>query len=169
MIQPYERAEKEFAEHRIRTAEVPIEYFVSQPLPTLRWSRPAYAGFAGPARRIPGQPPKLGAPDRWWAISADHGRLLAYALVSAVPFAESIPAGPVTFRAADRSLSAVREGRRLLAELLTGLAPAFFGREDGDAAARDELAEVISQVLHAEAMPWYRALTPDFFGWLERP
>jgi hypothetical protein len=169
MIQPYERAEKEFAEHLLRTAEVPVEYFVSQPLPTLRWSGPAYAGFAGPARRIPGQPLELGTPDRWWAISADHGRLLAYALVTAVPFAESIPAGPVTVRPAGLSLSAVRDGRRLLGELLTDVAPAFFGGEDGDTAAQGDLAEVIGQILHAEAMPWYRALTPDFFGWLERP
>jgi hypothetical protein len=168
MTQPYERAYKKFAVHQIRIAEVPVEHFISQALPTLRWSRPAYAGFAGPAMRIPGQPFKLGTPDRWWAISADHGRLLAYALVSAVPFAESIPAGPVTVQPVVQSLSAVEEGHRLLAQLLTGLAPAFFGGENGDAAARDELAEIIGQFLHAEAMPWYRALTPDFFSWLER-
>jgi hypothetical protein len=27
---------------------------------------------------------------------------------------------------------------------------------------------VLGQVLPPEAKPWYRALTPDFFDWLER-
>jgi hypothetical protein len=168
MIQPYERAAKEFAEHPLLTAEVPVEHFVSQPLPTLRWSRPAYAGFAGPATRTPRQPLELGTPDRWWAIGADHGRLLAYALVSVIPFAASIPEGPVTVQPTGRSLSAVREDRRLLGELLTDTVPAFFGGDSGDSAARGDLAEVLRQVLPAETMPWYRALTADFFDWLER-
>ena len=169
MIQPYDRAAKEFAEHPVLTAEVPVEHFVSEPpLPTLRWSRPAYAVFACPATRIPGQPLELDKPDRWCAIGADHGRLLAYALVRVIPFAESIPEGPVTVRSTGRPLSAVREDRRLLGELLTDAVPAFFSGDDGDAAVRADLAEMLGQVLPREAMPWYVALTPDFFGWLER-
>jgi len=168
MIQPYERAAKEFTEHPLLTAEVPVEHFVSQPLPTLRWSRPAYAGFACPATRIPGEPLELDTPDRWWAIGADHGRLLAYALVRMIPFAESIAEGPVTVRSAGRPLSAVREDRRLLGELLNGAAPAFFSGESGDATVRADLAEMLSHVLPREARPWHVALTPDFFGWLER-
>lgn len=168
MIQPYERMAKEFAEHPIRMAEVPVEHFISQPLPTLRWSRPAYAGFAGPATRIPGQPLELGTPDRWWVIGAEHGRLLAYALVSVIPFADSIPEGPVTVRPAGRSLSAVREDRRLLGELMADAVTAFFAGESGDSTARGDLAEVLGQVLPPETMPWYRGLTPDFFDWLEQ-
>ncbi len=168
MIQPYEQAAKEFAEHPLRTAEVPVEHHISHPLPTLRWASPAYAGFAGPAVRIPRQPLELGTPDRWWAIGAEHGRLLAYGLVSAVPFMDLMPEGPVTVPAAGRALSAVREDRRLFGELLTAMAPAFFAGESGDGTVRGDLAEILSQVLPAEVMPWYRGLTPDFFDWLER-
>jgi hypothetical protein len=168
MIQPYDRAAKEFAEHAVRVAEVQVEHFISQPMPTLRWSRPAYAGFACPAVRIPGQALELGTPVSWWAIDADHGRLLVYALVRILSFASSIPEGPVTVRSAGRSLSAVREDRRLLGELLTDAVPAFFGGESGDSAIRADLAEVLGQVRPPEAKPWYRALTPDFFDWLER-
>ncbi len=168
MIQPYDRAAKEFAEHPVRVAEVPVEHFISQPLPTLRWTRPAYAGFACPAIRIPGQPLELGTPDRFWAIGAEHGRLLVYALLRVIDFAESIPEGPVTVRSAGRSLSAVREDRRQLGELLTDAVPAFFGGESGDSTVRADLAEVLAHVLPPEAKPWYRALTPDFFDWLER-
>jgi hypothetical protein len=168
MIQPYEQIAKEFAEHPLRAAEVAVEHFISQPLPTLRWSRPAYAGFACPAARVPGQPLQLGTPDRWWAIGAEDGRLLAYALVSAVPFADPMPPGPVTVRPAGRSLSAVREDRRVFGELLTEAAPAFFAGEAGDPAVRGDLAEMLRQVLPAEAMPWHRGLTGDFLDWLER-
>ena len=113
-----------------------MEHFISQPLPTLRWSRPAYAGFACPAARIPPQPLELDTPDRCWAISAEHGRLLAYALVSAIPFMDSMPEGPVTVRPAGRTLSAVREDRRLFGELMTAAAPAFFAGESGDRTVR---------------------------------
>ena len=109
MIQSYEQVAKAFTEHPIRIAEVAVEDFISPPLPTLRWSRPAYAGFACPAVRIPPQPMELGTPDRFWAISAEHGTLLAYALVSAIPFMDSMPEGPVTVRPAGRTLSAVRK------------------------------------------------------------
>lgn len=168
MIQPYELAAKAFAEHPLRNAEVPVEHFISQPLPTLRWARPAYAGFACPAARKPRQPLELDAPDRWWVTTAEHGRLLAYALVAAVPFMDSMPEDPVTVRPAGRALSAVREDHRLLGELMTAAAPAFFAGESGDRTIRSDLAEILSQVLPAETRPWYQGLTPDFFEWLER-
>jgi hypothetical protein len=168
MIQTYDRAAKEFAEHLLRTAEVPVEDFVSDPLPTLRWSRPAYAGFACPAAGIPPQPLKLGAPVRWWAIGADDGRLLVYALVSVISFSDSPLEGPVTVRPAGRSFSAAKEDHRLLGQLMTAAVPAFFGGESGDGNLRGDLAGVIGQVLPPELMPWYEALAPDFFDWLER-
>ena len=167
MIQPYEQIAKEFAEHPVRTAEVPVEHFISQPLPTLRWSRPAHAWFACPAARIPGQPLELDTPERWWAIGAEHGRLLAYALVSAVRFADPMPKGPMIVRPVGGALSAVREDRRLFGALLTEVAPAFFAGERGDRTVRSDLAEILGQVLPADAMSWYQGLARDFFDWLE--
>ncbi len=168
MIHPYEQAVKELAEHPLLTAEVPVEHFVSWLLPTLRWTRPGYAGFACPAVRIPRQHMELGNPVSWWVLSAENGKLLAYALTSVIPFADQLPEGPVTVRSAGRTLAAVREDRRRLGELLTAAAPAFFAGESGDGTVRADLAEMLGLVLPAETVPWYRAMARDFFDWLER-
>lgn len=169
MIQPYEQIAKEFAEHPVRIAEVAVEQFVSTALPTRRWSLPAYAVYTCSALRAPGEPLELDTPDSWLAIDAEYGTLLAYALVSLVPFADRVPEGPVTVPPVGRSLTAVREDRRRFGELMTQAAPAFFAGEGGDPAVRSDLAEMLSQVLPAETLPWYEGLTPDFFEWVRRP
>jgi hypothetical protein len=169
MIQPYEQIAKEFAEHPVRVAEVALEHFVSCPLPTRRWSIPAYAVYTCPAARIPGEPLELDPPDSWLAIGAEDGTLLAYALVSVVPFADGLSEEPVTVQPVGRSLAAVREDRRRLGELMTEAAPAFFAGEGGDPAVRSDLAEMLSQVLPAAALPWDEGLAPDFFEWVRRP
>ena len=94
--------------------------------------------------------------------------LLAYALTSEIPFPDPFPEGPVTVQPPNRSFSAVKEDRKLLGELMTAAVPAFFGGESGDGNLRGDLAGVIGQVLPPELMPWYEALAPDFFDWLER-
>jgi hypothetical protein len=168
MIQPYDRVAEEFTGHPLRVAEVPVEHYISELLPTMRWSRPAYAGFAAPAAAAPGEPLEVDTPDRWWGIDARNGGLLVYARVFVMAFPESLPEGPVTVQPTSRTLSAVTEGQKLLGELLTAAVPAFFGGESGDSDLRGDLAEVIGQVLPEELMPWYKALVPDFFDWLER-
>jgi hypothetical protein len=168
MIRPYDRAAQEFAEHPLRTTEIPVEDYVSELLPTLRWSRPAYTGFAAPAAGSPGQPLTVGTPGPWWAFDADNGRLLAYALASEIPFPDPFLEGPVTVQPPNRSFSAVKEDRKLLGELMTAAVPAFFGGETGDGNLRGDLAGVIGQVVPQELMPWHKALARDFFDWLER-
>ena len=66
---------------------VPIEHAVSLPMPTMRWSSPVFAVFAGPALRRPGRPLELHPPDRWWAVDAESGDLVAYALTSHIALA----------------------------------------------------------------------------------
>jgi hypothetical protein len=168
MIRPYNQAAKEFGAHLLRAAEVPLNNFVSEPLPTVRWSLPAYAGFAGPATGISPEAPAYGTPDCYWGIGAEDGRLVVYARVEAIPFAPSLPEGPLIVQGTGRSLSAALEDRRLFGELMTAAAPAFFSGENGDSIVRGDLAEVLGQVLPSELMPWYRAFAPDFFEWLER-
>lgn len=164
---PYEQIRKEFAGHPVRQAEVPVEHSVSLPLPTLRWGAPAYAVFAGPARRVPGSPLELSTPDRWWALAAGGHRMLAYGLVSAVPFADELPPGPVTVVPAARSVAQAREGLRVLGELMDEAAPLFFRGEPGDETVRRDLAEALSAEIAEALRPWYAALVPDFFAWLE--
>ncbi|MFB6894180.1 hypothetical protein ACFCX4_33275 [Kitasatospora sp. NPDC056327] len=192
---PYAQARKEFAEHPLRQSYVPLEHYVSTPLPTLRWGGPGYAAFAAPAVRAPRQPLRIDAPDRWWAIGAERPRLLAYALVPAVPFTDAPLGGPVTVTPGGRTLAESREDHRAFDELMDLAAPAFFatgpaaaaepGGTDAsaegagpagaaepagqrhDPTVRADLAALLPLVLPREVHPWARALAPDFFAWLE--
>src|SRR5215472_6633662 len=69
------------------TEVVPVEYAVSLPLPTRRWTRPAYAAFASPARYQPDQPVLQAPPDRWWIADARSGNLVLLAYWDILPFA----------------------------------------------------------------------------------
>ncbi|WP_030774636.1 MULTISPECIES: hypothetical protein [unclassified Streptomyces] len=167
---PYEQIRKEFAEHPLRRSEVPVEHFVSPPLPTLRWGVPGFAVFASPALRRPRQPLQVDAPDRWWALAAGGGgALLVYATTRALPSSASgAPGGPVTVARTGRPISALREDQRLLDDLLDRCLPDFFAARSGDPGERAELASMLPLLLAPELTPWARDLTPDFFSWLEQ-
>ncbi|MFJ3977261.1 hypothetical protein [Streptomyces sp. NPDC090021] len=165
---PYEQIRKEFAEHPLRRSEVPVEHFVSPPLPTLRWGVPGFAVFASPALRRPRQPLRVDTPDRWWALAAGGGDLLVYATTRALPPASDAPAGPVTVAPTGRPISALREDQRLLDDLLDRCLPDFFAESSGDPGGRAELASMLPLLLAPELIPWARDLTPDFFSWLEQ-
>ena len=59
-------------------SELPMEWELSLPMPTLRLFNRAYVWFASPAERHPGKPLRLSPPDRWFALEATSSRLLAY-------------------------------------------------------------------------------------------
>jgi hypothetical protein len=170
----YARIRKEFGEHGVRKAEVPVEYTVSLPLPTTRRAVPGYAGFACPALRVPRQPLRLREPDRWWLLGAAHGELLAYGRTSVLPFAE-MPAGPlastgaefVTLPSSTRPVAAVLEDLRVLDETMARAIGPFFDGLPGDAVLRADLTEILRvQAGAPEVLHWYRAVAPDFFRWL---
>lgn len=151
----------------VRIEEVPIGHHVSLPMPTLRWADPAYASFAGPAVRTPGVSPRFGTPDRWWLVRAGDLGLMTYALVRSVPFSTELPAGPVVVPLSGRTRLEKREDEGLLHELLTAAIPQFFAGTALPETLRADLAAALAAVLPSELRPWYRALTPDFFDWLE--
>jgi hypothetical protein len=118
--------------------------------------------------RLAGKPMEQGAPDRWWVLGAANGRLIVYALCSAVPFApetgRSGPLSPVAGTVAELQTSI-----RNLEGLMERLAPEFFDGGPGDPAARRQLRQALASVLPVELLPQYRALAPDFWIWLEAP
>jgi hypothetical protein len=164
----YQRVRAEFAAHPVRRADVPVQHALSLPVPTRRWGRPAWAGFAGAAHRVPDRPLRLAVPDRWWALLADRPRLLAYNLTAAAPFTDAALT-PVEVDHRDRTVTDLREDLRQLDELMDAVAPAFLADRAGRELAEPcgDLAEVFSAYVTAAALGWYRALAPDFFGWLE--
>ncbi len=162
----YGRARKEFTVHPIRRAEIPVEHFISLLMPTRQWAEPGYAGFAAPARRIPGAQLTLYAPDRWWALSAMGGSLLTYSMVRAVPFADGFEPDPVRLPAPARSVAGIEEDLQVIDELMEQAAPAFFAGEMAADTLRADLFEAIRAHVTDELLPWYQALAPDLFAWL---
>ncbi len=166
-IAPYDKVREQFPSQALVEYEVPLEHYVSAPLPTLRWGAPAYAAFAAPALRDPFGPMEMDPPDRWWAVDAVRLRLLAYALTSAVPFSDEAPGDSVVVAPSGRPLGAALEDEKVIASLMDRAAVAFFAAEAGDQGLRAELSALLSLIVPAECADWHRALTPDFFTWLE--
>ncbi len=151
----------------LRQAEIPIEHAVSLPMPTKRWLGPAYACFARPALRRPGQPMQQGTPDRWWVIDAHGGRLVIYTLWKALAYAPEASWTTVTLPPATQSIVDQQATLEAIELLMEALVPAFFADEQGDASTRKAMREALETYIPAPLFPQYRALTPDFFAWLD--
>lgn len=148
-------------------SEVPVEYEKSLPLPTLRWGMPAYASYASSAARVPGQPLRLGSPNRWWLVDARTGHLLQYALCQVTAFSnqswgeEAIPA----------SLETMTERQQKIDSILLQMdkqSPRFLSGSPGDPGERGRLAGALKEYLPKPIIAQYRSLAPDFFAWLEK-
>lgn len=163
----YRVIRQSFTAHHLRVHEVPVEHAVSLPVPTRRWTLSGYAAFAGPARRVPGESLQLGLPDRWWLIDARSGDLLAYNRTECLPFAAGLGTGWVTLPTPHRSIAALQEDQRVLDNLMEAAAPDFFAGGTGAPDTRADLAAALAACAGAPVLPWYRALAPDFFRWLE--
>lgn len=150
----------------LRQLGLPLEYALSLPLPSLRWNRPAYAAFASPALRLPGQPKKQGPPAYWWVVEAVKGQVLLFAAWETLPYAPGVTWEPAILPPLNDSLSAVKARLATLEALLDELAPAFFQATAAPLALRHQAHELLRQQVPAPLMPQYQALTPDFWAWL---
>ncbi len=161
----FTEARQRLRTHPLRLAEIPQEFAVSLPLPTRRWREPAYAVFAGPAIRRPGQPTEHDPPDRWWVMAAQSGHTLIYALTRVQHFCDT-PCGRVAV-SPQGTLVEVQQALERAAASLDRLAPLFFVGEPGGADDRRALYQALASLVPPPLLPQYRALTPDFFAWLE--
>lgn len=164
---PYKKLRDAFTRHPIRTAEVPVEHAISLPLPTLRWGRPAIAGFSAPALRQPGRPLELGAPDRWWLLDMSGQRLLAYATTAAIPFDGGLSDETVEVDRTGQSIDNINETLHMLDEAMDRVIEPFLAGQPGDAAQRSDVMEILTLAVTKAVLPRYRALCPDFLGWLD--
>ena len=148
---------------------IPVTAYKSVPLPTNRWSVQSYARFAAPALRRPGQATLYAAPDRWLLLDAKHGRLVAYNLMTVYPYA-AISSETVTVPQQGGSVDSTRQSISDLGELMNRLVvPSFFGSSPAiNSSQKDTVRQMLSVIIPEPLFPWYRALTPDFFEWLER-
>jgi hypothetical protein len=163
----YEESWSTIANHPVRESSVPTEGDISLPMPTLRWGVPVYAVFAGPAIMMPPEPVELGTPVYWWALDARRLKLLAFAQTEVVPFADNLTPSRVTISKPAGSIAEADDDQDRLANLMDAAVPAFFTGEPGDPSLRATLLTELTTVHLYEAEPWYRALAPDWFAWLE--
>jgi hypothetical protein len=162
----YSDARAQFGTHPIRISEIPVEHAISLPVPTLRCGEAGYAGFAGPARRVPHAPRQLGAPDRWWVLGAQRRGLLLYCRTTAMPFTGELSPEQVTLPLVTRDLAAVEEDLRVLDALMDRAAEEFFSGQPASTDAAADLLATLTAYVSPAVMGWYRGLAPDFFGWL---
>jgi hypothetical protein len=153
--------------HWLRQAEVPIEHYVSIPLPTTRWAGAGYACYAAPALRRRGEPTSVSPPTHWWVVAANGGHLVVYALYAAVPYAQDLPAGPEIMRAPAGSIAEIKDQIAEIGELAEKLVPQFFAGQPGDADRRLRLAALLQSHMPGRVGEWQRALTPEFWAFLE--
>jgi len=155
--------------HWLHVSEIPTEHATSLPLPTKRWGEPAYAFFASPAARRPGEARTQAGPDRWWVVSASNNKLIMYALWRVMPYAEGAQWGTITLPRINRSIEELDQLFELIESLINTLAPDFWAGEPGNPETRKDLSRALGAYLPEPLMPQYRALTPDFFAWLDGP
>jgi hypothetical protein len=152
---------------KILSSEVPIQSYVSIPLPTRRFGPCAFASFPCPEHLAIGQKPEIAPPDRWWLFDERAEHLLCYSITAVTPFAQPMP--PPGINDASAKVS-VDEKARLLTELeatIDEIAPAFFKGDASSTEQRSDISVRLSNYVGAEILPYYKALAPDFFAWLD--
>jgi hypothetical protein len=168
----YRKARDLLMTHPIRKSEVPIESYISLPLPTLRWHMAAWASFAAPSIRRTDQPFRLGLPDRWWAIDARAGRLAAYAKESVIAAlgvdatSASLTDGLIELKPTTRSIEEQRSNLTRLASAFDLITDFFFEGRAAPGSNRREADAALRAAVPEELLPFYRGLAPDFCSWI---
>lgn len=161
----YQRVRQQM--QRIRSIEVPVEFAVSLPMPTLRWGTAAFAHFAAPAIREPEGPTTQASPDRWWMIDARNAHLIVYALCDVVAFATNTKFDRAIIHSEGVTIEHIRERHQQLDQAMNDVVPQFFAGQAGAQDSRRHVAALLVAVIPQSLMPIYRSLTPDFFNWLD--
>ncbi len=152
--------------HWLRRAEVPIEHYVSIPLPTTRWAEPGFACFAAPALRRRGERTRISPPVQWWVVAANGGHLIVYARFAAVPYAQELPTEPEIMPTPQGSIAELKDQLAEIGELAGKLATRFFAGQPGETDQRRRLAALLQSHLPGRVGEWQAGLTPEFLDWV---
>ncbi|HWQ46031.1 MAG TPA: hypothetical protein VN376_04145 [Longilinea sp.] len=158
-IMTIEEISQALSHHGVISHELPMEWELSLPLPTLLPGRPAYTWFACPASRKPGHPLHLSPPDRRFTLDATNARLLLY------DTGEWLKPGwqAVTLTPSPKGRAELTTDFQNVVSVLNNAAQALFTRQSPPAGAQAAL----TNYLNPEMLPWYQALAPDLWQWLE--
>ena len=167
----YEQAQQWFSRHSLRLSELPIESWISNPMPTRRWGRASWAWFRAPSVLRPGNS-QVGAPDRWWSMDAKTGQLQVYAkedAIAALRQEGGSPAPQGLFALTPRAHTLAEQQGALarLAAAIDKVSEPFFENRWAPVGNRAEAAQALEAATPREMAPFYHALAPDFFAWLK--
>jgi hypothetical protein len=168
---PYGEARDLLNRHPIRMSEIPVESYISLPMPTRRWPQAVWASFAAPAVRQPGQR-SVAPPDRWWAIDARTGRLASFAHTSIVPLDATSASSSddlIGMKPETRSVDEQKSDLIRMAKALDLVTDHFFEGRTAPASNRREAEAALRKAIPEQLMPFYRAMAFDFFDWLAAP
>jgi hypothetical protein len=143
-------------------------------MPTRRLGFPTWMWFSAPWLVRPGQS-EIGVPDRWWAIDAKTGRLAAYAREGAVSMLRegigrvAAKDGLIALTSSSKAIEEQQSALSRLTAAIDRVAEPFFEDRSAPKSNRNESVEALRAATPSEIMPFYEALTPDFFAWLAEP
>ena len=142
---------------------VPTVWELSLPMPTLRFSKPAYAWFVSAALKTPGSPLKLSPPNIFFALDAITGEILHYDT-----WKLPLKASQERWYAVDLPLSkfsreASKERFSRVIDSLNQAASDFFKNN----AIKPVDAHRINEYLNVEMLAWYKSIAFDFWSVLD--
>jgi hypothetical protein len=173
----YSQFRKSQSNDVLRQKEIPVEHYISLPLPVHVNGKSAYAYFACPTRRTAGEPGtpvqvEYGGIDRRWVLAAESGNLLQYNRVDEPP--------PTTILSPvwGQTVTELKAILTRVDQLMDELAPRFFAAAAGDDSPaaqptadqlqRRELLQSLQTLIPPALMPAYQTTAGEFFGWLSR-
>lgn len=163
----YAQARKLLMTHCVKSAEVPTDSYVSYPMPTKRWHLPAWACFSGSTSARPVAQDTF-EPNRWWAVNAQSGRLIAYAdekAVSAFSIAAEhhrLVSRTTEFQSIDEAVEASRQLERSLDLVVEHF---LIGRPAPERNRREAIS-AIQAAISANLICHYETFADDFIAWL---
>jgi len=177
--QPIKELFRKVQDHPARHAIVPLECRLSWPVPMPRTSEGKLylTAFFYAAPAVAGQPRELRRPLFQVAIDPEDGSLAAIVRCSLQDFAAAVVSGPVVGLLQPQGLAAptIPDLRRLHEEFfatydqalpLAFQDPAKLTPEALDVVSR--FRNILERLIEPPLRPFYHALSPAFFAWLER-
>lgn len=162
---------KEFSllekKNKIRESEIPVGHYISWPMPIIEKNLKGFISFASPALRQPDQPMKIGTPDRWWILNADNGKLIVYALCTAMPYANYKFHEPFTLPKIQLSIQEIRQKQDSMAILMDSIVIDFFDQKPINLTTRNAILEIYKALIPGSLFSDYRVIAPQFFSWLD--
>jgi hypothetical protein len=157
-IMTIEEINQALSHHSVISHELPLQWELSLPMPTLLPGRPAYTWFACPASHKPGQPLQLLPPDRRFTLDASNARLLVYDTGEwRKPNWHTL-----TLPQNNKSRAELIADFQKVAQALNSAAQAFFLHQETPAG----VYLALMAYLIPDILPWYQALAPNFWQWL---